>query len=287
MTVLFCADDIGLSRAQIRSAREYAEKGMLDSAGILGNSTLLNESVRALKGHCLLSLHLNLTEGSCCAPPEQIPLLARPNGVFYSCFSRLLLLSVFRKKELERQVRIECRAQLERFLSLQEDGWRIRIDSHRHFHMIPAVLSGMCLALADSGRHVDHIRFSRERLSLYSRSGTGRIPLANLVKVLVLNRCSRTDIKILDRFGFRKYCTDFAGVALSGHMVYENVSPLIAEAERRARRKDRVLEILFHPFGLMPGDSCEGLKPCLYESFYRSPLRKEECRALEKLRSGR
>ena len=51
--------------------------------------------------------------------------------------------------------------------------------------------------------------------------------------------------------------------------------------------KDRVLEILFHPFGLMPGDSCEGLKPCVYESFYRSPLRKEEYQALEKLRSGR
>ena len=68
------------------------------------------------------------------------------------------------------------------------EEYRIRIDSHRHVHMIPAVLRGVCRTLEASGHETERLRWPVERMGVYF--DTPRvwpyIRLENLLKVLIL-----------------------------------------------------------------------------------------------------
>ena len=281
--IFYCADDVGLNPIQIQRVADCAENGALNASSIFGNSPYMAESVEALRGRCALALHFNLSEGRAVSDPAGIPLLAGADGSFHPSFLRLLLLSLARPKALEKQVCIECAAQLGHLLALLPEDYRIRIDSHRHVHMIPAVFRGVCLALEASGRRVEHMRWPVEALGVYIR--TPRVwrylRPQNLLKAVTLKLCSLPNEKALRRRGIRPNL--FCGIVFAGCMSANAVRPILGKLEALAGREDRGLELLFHPGGTERGELYFDGARSRFERFYLSPLRKAEAEALRTL----
>lgn len=287
--IYYCADDVGLNPAQIRRIADCAEDGALNAASIFGNSPYLAESIAALRGSCVVALHVNLSEGKPVSDPAGIPLLAGADGCFHPSFLRLLLLSLACPKALEEQARVECAAQLGRFLALLPEDYRIRIDSHRHVHMIPAVLRGICRALEASGRETEHLRWPVERMGVYV--GAPRtwpyIRLENLLKVIMLKLSSLPDERVLRRYGICGCRSLFCGIVFSGRMVDQAVRPVLGRLETLAKQEAGSLELLFHPGGTEAGEQYFGQRHSCYETFYRSPYRKAEAETLRALAARR
>ena len=283
--IYYCADDVGLNPAQIRRIADCAENGALNAASIFGNTPYLAESIAALGGKCFLALHFNLSEGKPVSDPAEIPLIAGADGFFHPSFLRLLLLSLTCPKALEEQVRVECAAQLGRFLALMPDEYRIRIDSHRHVHMLPAVLRGMCRAVKESGHELEHLRWPVERIGIYV--GAPRtwpyIRPDNLLKVIMLKLCSLPDEKLLRQYGFGGCRSLFCGIVFAGCMVEKAVRPALGRLETLAMQEDGDLELLFHPGGTEAEEQYFGQLHCCYEKFYRSRYRKAEAETLRVL----
>ena len=282
--IYYCADDVGLNPGQIRRVADCAENGVLNAASIFGNSPYMEESIGALAESCVLALHFDLSEGRAVSDPGKIPLLAKPDGSFYPSFLRLLLLSLTRGKELEEQVRTECAAQLGRFLERMPAEYRIRIDSHRHVHMIPAVFRGVLRALKESGRETEHLRWPVERPGVYIRTPRvwPYIRPENLLKAAVLKLCSISDEAFLRRHGKEGRFALFCGILFSGNMTRDAFGPVLGRLEALAGREERDLELLFHPGGTEEGEQYFGEDHVRFETFYLSPRRREEAGALQK-----
>ena len=283
--IYFCADDVGINPIQIQRVADCAESGALNAASIFGNSPYMAESIEALRGSCALALHFNLSEGRAVSDPAGIPLLAGADGSFHPAFLRLLLLSLVRPKALEGQVCIECAAQLGRFLALLPEDYRIRFDSHRHVHMIPAVFRGVWLALEASGRRIEHLRWPVETPGVYIR--TPRVwryfRPQNLLKAVTLKLCSLPNERALRRRGI--YPDLFCGILFAGCMSVNAVRPVFDKLEALAGRENRGLELLFHPGGTERGELYFDRPRSRFERFYRSPLRKAEAEALQMLQA--
>ena len=225
--IRYCADDIGLNPEQIRRVADCAKNSALNVASVFGNSPFVAESIAALRENCALALHFNLSEGKGLSAPAEIPLLAKADGSFYQNFLGLLLLSLARPKGLEEQVRIECAAQLGRFLTYMPEEYRVRIDSHRHVHLIPAVFRGVCRALQESGRETEHLRWPVERVSVYLRLPRvwPYIRPENMLKVILLKLCSLRNEKLLRQQGLQT--SVFCGIVFAGCMTDKAVIPAL------------------------------------------------------------
>ena len=75
---------------------------------------------------------------------------------------------------------------------------------------------------------------------------------------------------------------DFMGVMLSGHMSYENVSPVYDEAVRLAKEAGHDIEILFHPGSVHEKDALAKLNE-EGRWFFVDPFREKEADALKRL----
>ncbi len=137
--IIFNADDFGISRGVNQAIIRAHNEGILNSASLMVNQKYAKEAVVATAAmpNLELGLHLNLTNESCAAPATEIPLLVDADGKFKNGFVKLLLLSLFKHKQLQEQVRREAEAQI---LKARAMGAKLQhIDSHRHVHLIPAV----------------------------------------------------------------------------------------------------------------------------------------------------
>lgn len=138
------ADDFGISPGVNRAVITAFKDGVLTSTSLMANVTFTEEAVAlALENPGLnVGVHLNLTNQKNQKPfsaPEEIPLLVDGNGLLKHGFVGLLLLSVFKKKEFQKQAEAEMRRQVEFVL---EKGINVsHLDSHRHVHMIPALFA--------------------------------------------------------------------------------------------------------------------------------------------------
>ena len=284
--IRYCADDIGLNPEQIRRVADCAKNSALNVASVFGNSPFVAESIAALRENCALALHFNLSEGKGLSAPAEIPLLAKADGSFYQNFLGLLLLSLARPKGLEEQVRVECAAQLGRFLTYMPEEYRIRIDSHRHVHLIPAVFRGVCRALQESGRETEHLRWPVERVSVYLRLPRvwPYIRPENMLKVILLRLCSLRNEKLLRQQGLQT--SVFCGIVFAGCMTDKAVIPALGRLKDMAEREGRGLELLFHPGGTERGECYFDQPHSRYEKFYLSPFRKREAETLKTLKSG-
>lgn len=136
------ADDFGISPGVNRAIITAFHQGVLNSTSMMMNVAYTNEAVELYKQNPNLAVgvHLNLTNQLNQRPlsnVKDIPLLVDKNGNLKHGFVSLMLLSFFKKKELQRQLEIEMRAQIEKALSAGIKP--SHLDSHRHVHMIPAV----------------------------------------------------------------------------------------------------------------------------------------------------
>lgn len=278
---IFHADDYGVNISQCKRMMDCRKMGGLNSVSIFGNSQILDEAVEMLDEGCLRGIHLNFREGKACSKKEKIPLLVDYNGRLCNSFFHLLWLSIIHRERMEREIEVECMEQIIRVLQKMPKEYRIRIDSHQHIHMIPAVFRGMCKALKKIDREVEYIRFPVENICLYIRTpGVWKhIRLINVIKALVLGACCIINRRTMKKFGYSN-CgnTVFIGVLFTGNMTRDKVFPLLTKLKGR---EDNV-EVLFHPGGVMAGE--EFIDPYGLTEFYMSESRRIEADTLMKLK---
>lgn len=253
------ADDYGITPSQAKEILELrANDGHsgLTSVSIFANSPLMQEAAKLIaplvdSGEMDVALHMNLVEGYALADPEQIPLLVDERGAFKRDFVSLMLCGAGPSgRELERQVRTEAAAQLQAFLRAfpdMKDG--LRVDSHQHTHMVPAVFDGLMGAVSDSGATLRQVRVPVEDIAPYKKAGKAdQISFANKLKNALLSHFAKRNARLLpDDVKSPAFC----GVYLSGNM--QAVDSLLLDELESHYGSD--IEVLFHPVSV-PASEC-------------------------------
>lgn len=136
---IFNADDFGISKG-VNAAIEQAHKeGILNSTSLMINQKYAGEAIEAAKQmpNLEVGLHINLTNETPAANPQDIPLLVGENGKLKNGFVNLLILSFLHPRELAQQTEIEIKAQIKKYL---QSGLKLEhLDAHRHVHLIPVI----------------------------------------------------------------------------------------------------------------------------------------------------
>ncbi|HET6371548.1 MAG TPA: ChbG/HpnK family deacetylase, partial [Nitrospiria bacterium] len=132
-------DDFGMSREVNAGILLAHTEGLLTSASLMVNGRAAPEAVDLARRHPTLAvgLHLVLVQGRSTLSPAVVPDLANAEGRFGDAPFPLGLRYFF-KPGIERQIELEVRAQIEKFLSF--DLPLSHVDGHLHFHLHPTVL---------------------------------------------------------------------------------------------------------------------------------------------------
>ena len=282
------ADDYGITLEQSR--RILACSSMCGGMGALNSLSVLVTSpefcdcatvLMPFADRLLIGLHVNLVEGPCAADPIEIPLLVNGDGVFRQSFGGMLALSTAHPKELRRQLQIEIGAQLNLFLdAFPEMRGRLRVDSHQHFHMIPAVFDALATVVEESGCALEYMRIPAEPVAPFAAAHVkSNVPFINAVKRVTLNTLWRRNWGKVE--GLENHSAVFCGIGFSGCMNEKNVASVLPAFMEYADDREQRLEFLFHPGGVKDSSAC--LNPDLpgFVSFYSSANRDEEANALK------
>ena len=252
----FHADDYAVSLSASQDIINLVEKGVVDSISILPNMSAFDQTA-SLAGNSLniikRSVHLNFMEGKSCLDASLIPDLVDEKGFFKVSWGSLLLANFnpAKRKTVIKQLTAEIIAQVEKCIAAAlADPMALRLDSHQHTHMIPMVQDALFEAvdeLEKQGRKVVFIRNTEDPVSLYFHSWRtlrGFSP-ANMLKCIILNSFSSRLKRRLDERGLP---TGYlCGVFYSGHMDHERLNSVLPLFEKLALKKNRRVEVLFHP----------------------------------------
>ncbi len=236
LRIIVNGDDFGASPGVNLAIMMAFRSGVLNSASLIMNAPYAGEALRLAAEHPALKvgIHLNLTsqgQERSLASPRDIPLLTDGGGRFRYGFLDLLRLSLTNKRELQRQVEIEMRAQIDGALAAGLSP--AHLDSHRHVHMIPALFE-VARKLKDAYR-IERLRNVNEKLGATWRGSRPGWSLLNggLVKFIVLKICSR----------FNHYEGEiyFYSILHSTRLFGRSISRIMLPPPYRA------VEICFHP----------------------------------------
>ncbi len=280
--IIFHADDYGVNIKQSKRILMCREKGCLNSVSIIPTSRHLKETIPLIDGECKKGVHINLSEGYPLSEITDIPLLVDKKGLLNRSFIECLLLSILKRKEFEKEVEVECYLQLRKVISYMPSDYKLRVDSHRHYHMIPGVLRGLCKAIDRIGIEVEYIRLPMENLSLYLSEPKlwHRIPLLSIIKAIVLIICGIYNKSYLRKKGLLSKTSEYIGVIFTDRMYIENITPLILRINKDKRYKGKDVEIQFHPGQIKEGEDILDVK---FKEWYASSNRKMEAKALMQL----
>ncbi len=281
---LFNADDFGITLPQSEHILDCRREGVLTGVSVMPNSPHLEQAMALLEGDGTLhvAVHLNLTEGKCLSAPEDVPLLAGPDGRFRQSFFGLFVQTLLHPRAMGAQMAREFSAQLDRTAPLLGDR-PLRLDGHQHIQMIPGVMAAIQAVLAGRGVKAAYIRFSREPLGPYLRHRElwREYRPVNILKNLVLNGFALWDGRYMRRMGLEKNMV--MGLVLSGGLEHRLVRALLPDMERAAAKRGAELELVMHPgWGVGPGEGLD-VPGGPFEAFYLSPGRKREYDCLRAL----
>lgn len=287
--VEYHADDYGLFPEQSERILACADQGVLNGVSIMPNSPYLAACMEALEPYrdrMAITIHLNFVEGRALSPAGEIPDLVDEDGNYSISFGKMTLGSYnpFVCGRLKRQLKRELQAQMKACLPYLDQD-HIRLDGHVHYHMIPVLFDALVEVIEENHYHVTFIRFPEEDLSLYQahKGEIDKVLPINRIKVLVLNHFGRRNRRRHAAFLQDIEIDRFMGVLFSGHMSYENVQPLLADAVARAGEENRNLEVLFHPGSVLEENRVQELTSSDDVAFLTSNWRSREAEALRRL----
>ncbi len=170
-TVVFTADDFGVTEAANRAIASAHAEGVLTSAGIMvcedaaGHAAKLAADLPRLG----IGLHLTLSDGHAALSHAEAPQLVLPNGRF-RCSPFMAGLAYWFARSVRAALRREIVSQFERCARL---GLRLdHADGHQHLHVHPIIWDMLAAECASRGVH--WIRLPVERPSRPSpRAGPG------------------------------------------------------------------------------------------------------------------
>ena len=135
MHLILNADDLGYSPAVNQAIFDLYDRGRLTSTSLVVN---LPHGAEGMAGALArpglkVGVHLNLTRGRPCSPPERIPTLVGPDGAFRS--TPAFFTGAVAGRIDAAHLAVELRAQVERALAT---GLTLsHLDSHSHWHVLP------------------------------------------------------------------------------------------------------------------------------------------------------
>lgn len=249
------ADDYGESIHCSQDILDCIKAGKLDSISVISNKECFEECVRlyreaedAFPKPPALSVHLNFMEAHCLVNPNRIPDLVDEDGHFCVSWMKLFLKSHLPgRRKLKEELKLEMKQQIMKVWKAFPEMKKLRIDSHQHTHMIPVVAAALFEVLEENGWEAEYIRNSREPISPFLKE----ISLyrtycpVNFIKNIILNYCALLLEGRLREKGFAPMY--LWGLVMSGHMDKVRIDKLLPAMKRKAGKKGRTLEILFHP----------------------------------------
>lgn len=275
--VYVCADDYGMSKMACRRIEDCAKNGALNKISIFPNSDFCKFSNYLLNKDITLSLHINLVEGKALANVEDLSLLVSKDGYFKCSFIRLLILSMFgKRKDFERQVYTEIKAQLTRFRECVTSDMPIAIDSHQHTHMIPLIFKILMQVIRDEGIDIKYIRIPSEPILPYIKTPSLYFTYnpVNIVKQWLLKLFGLINKKELKKSQIKT--AYFMGILFSGKMDEKRVNKILPHYYKLADKNNMDIELLFHPGYMEYDDSVFDIRKKGFEKFYFSKGRKIE-----------
>ncbi len=280
--IYFCADDYGLCSGTSKHIQQCIDTGALNKVSVFPNLDKVDLREVQKDKNIRLSLHLNLVEGKCMAPADEVGMLAHPNGSFKHTFGGLFLRSLFCSKRFKAQVYTEIKAQVLYWKSILPPDAAFCVDSHQHTHMIPAVFKALLQVLQDEKIDLQYMRIPAEPVlpfistpSLYFTYSAVNVIKQWLLKFLwLLNKKQAKKYKIPTAY--------FFGILFSGKMDAERVSKILPKYKKLAVKCGRDLEVLFHP-GYTKACADWKEKNIIFEKFYLAKERKTEFDSVMKI----
>lgn len=136
--LIVTADDFGAS-VEVNAAVEQAHQhGILTAASLMVAGDAAADAVARAKRLPRLGagLHIVLVEGRPTLPPERIPALVGPDGLFRTDMVRTAI-RIFASPSARRQLAAEIDAQ---FAAFAATGLRLdHVNAHKHFHLHPTI----------------------------------------------------------------------------------------------------------------------------------------------------
>lgn len=274
--VYFCADDYGMNDTVSKHIKECIDAGIINTVSVFPNFDPVDLEKLTKDNDLRLSLHLNLVEGKCMAKPDEVSLIADQDGNIKHTFGGLLKLSVFKRKEFERQIEKEIRAQVVYWKERIPEGRGFCIDSHQHTHMIPAIFKTLLKVLREEEIKVRHIRIPAERLLPFIKKPSLYFTYSavNIIKQWLLKFLWQLNKPLAKK---QKSPTSyFIGILFSGRMDDKRVSEVLKEYKKIAAKQNYDIEVLFHPGYIDKEVTDFKEKNVVFEHFYLSANRKLE-----------
>lgn len=287
------ADDYALTPNTSKDILKCIKQGKLDSISIVPNMSCFEECMEMLYKEIpelpflpLMSVHVNLVEGT--------PLFkGSDEAPAYECLSwgKLYMYSWIIGKNspirlsIEAEVKaqiIKCQRAIDRCVRIAKESGTsckqegLRIDSHQHTHMIPMVWDACIKASETINTNLEYIRNSREPLIVFLNNKETRSSyrLVNMVKNMILAIHSKKADRLCNELRLDKMY--LWGLIMSGNMDINRVSTLYESVTKQAKKRNRSLEILFHPGEILPIEINDELNAEAIKSFYLNDGRKNE-----------
>ena len=287
MKIEYHVDDYGMFRESSLRIIDCINNGKVNAISLMANSPNLEECMGLLKTECkkdvLLSMHLNImTERPLCIP-EEIPDLTDAEGFFNVTYGKLIKALVFPslRKRYRTQIKTELSAQIERLLPYFREQGSVRIDSHRHFHMVPLVFGVISEIAKERALDISYIRIINDKPALYR--GIGRFehfkPL-NIIKLILLKSFSFIDSLLYPDL-YKKGDLDFGCILFSGCMTKKNLGIVLKNAEKNPSVFKRGLELMFHPGAVLEEEDLNAIHDPEDREYMQEGLRSLEAEALK------
>ena len=194
----------------------------------------------------------------------------------------MLFLSLVRKKSLKAQVKKEIRSQILRMQELMGRDAPLRVDSHGHYHMIPAVWDALFEVCGEMQVEISELRIPAEPFGPILKDPylLVKAPVSGIVKNLVmhfLHACDRIAGRHPGDFDFKKKVPVFFGMIYTTRMTQVPVRRLLPSFRRLADTQGQDVELMFHPGGFAENDPLWDER---FRAFHTSPNRSGEAEAL-------
>ena len=282
--IYLCADDYGLCDSTSAHIQKCIDEGALNKVSVFPNFNRDDlHKVLENKG-VMVSLHLNLVEGTCMADAGEVDLLADKNGNFKHTFTGLFKAGLLHGKKLEAQLYKEIKAQVLFWKGVLPEDVPFCIDSHQHTHMIPAVFKALSAVLNDEKIDLKYMRIPSEPLLPYLTTPSLYFTYnpVNIIKQWLLKLLWRINKKKAE--GMCISPSYFFGVLFSGNMDEKRVKRILPKYIKAAEKDGRDIEVLFHP-GYIENE-VGGFKKqnIVFDKFYLSENRKKEFDSVIKIK---
>jgi chitin disaccharide deacetylase len=199
------ADDFGRSASINQAVIRAHSEGILTTASLMVNEPACAEAVELAHRHPTLGvgLHLTFLCGRSALSCDRIPGLVSADGEFTNNPTGAGFRYFFHR-DLREQLRMEMRAQFQRF---RATGLPLdHVNGHLHLHLHPTLFRLLMEEAAHLG--VDRVRLTVDPLRLNLRLASGRLGY-RLVHALVFQRLAAQARPVLQQRGFRHTQTVF------------------------------------------------------------------------------